>query len=108
MDIPDILKIVIFEDFLKIAKKGPPQGPLGALAKRFLLREALSLSHLVTSERRVSASADQSQGVYPRTFRIQQKSKTCKIYKKKDGIDHNFNIELSILNIKKSYNISFF
>ena len=27
MDLPDILKILIFEDFLKIAKKGPPQGP---------------------------------------------------------------------------------
>ena len=27
---------------------------------------------------------------------------------KLDGIDHNFNIELSILNIKKFFNISFF
>ena len=25
MDIPDILKIIIFEHFLKIAKKGPPK-----------------------------------------------------------------------------------
>ena len=34
MDIPDILKIVIFEDFLKIAKKGPPpKDPIGALLK---------------------------------------------------------------------------
>ena len=31
MDIPDILKIIIFEDFLKIAKKGPPKDPIGAL-----------------------------------------------------------------------------
>ena len=31
MDIPDILKIIIFEDFLKIAKKGPPKNPIGAL-----------------------------------------------------------------------------
>ena len=31
MDIPDILKIIIFEDFLKIAKKGPPQGPYWSL-----------------------------------------------------------------------------
>ena len=28
MDIPDILKVIIFEDFLKIAKKkGPPKDP---------------------------------------------------------------------------------
>ena len=27
MDIPDILKIVILKDFLKIAKKRAPQGP---------------------------------------------------------------------------------
>ena len=25
MDIPDILKILTFDDFLKIAKKGPPR-----------------------------------------------------------------------------------
>ena len=31
MDIPDILKIVFFEDFLKIAKKRPPKDPIGAL-----------------------------------------------------------------------------
>ena len=32
MDIPDILKIIIFDDFLKIAKKkGPPKDPIGAL-----------------------------------------------------------------------------
>ena len=29
MDLPDILKIVIFEDILKIAKKGPPTDPWG-------------------------------------------------------------------------------
>ena len=39
-------------------------------------------------------------------FKIQQKSKTNKKCKKNDGIDHNFNIELSIFNIK-NYNISF-
>ena len=31
MDIPDILKIIIFDDFLKIAKKGPPKDPVPVL-----------------------------------------------------------------------------
>ena len=41
-------------------------------------------------------------------FKIQQKSKTNKKCKKNDGIDHNFNIGLSIFNIKNSNNISLF
>ena len=30
MEPPDILKIIIFEDFLKLLKKGPPKNPIGA------------------------------------------------------------------------------
>ena len=31
MDIPDILTIINFDDFLKIAKKGPPKDPVPVL-----------------------------------------------------------------------------
>ena len=43
MDIPDIIKIIIFEDFLKIAKKKkrPPKDPIGALLG-FLFRVAFA------------------------------------------------------------------
>ena len=42
------------------------------------------------------------------TSQLQQKLKNRQNIQEKNEIDHNFNIELSILNIKNSFNISFF
>ena len=42
------------------------------------------------------------------TSKLQQKFNNRQNIKEKNEIDHNFNIELSILNIKNSFNISFF
>ena len=70
MDIPDILKIIIFDDFLKIAKKkGPPKDPIGALFNE----------HVGPNRTRASpGNLGQAQGPVPERSWVSAKMNPCR------------------------------